>query len=334
MKKKDGMLLLAAWIAYIVFSYSLFPVLSITVFLATIPLTILAGWLTGHKGVFCTILFCTPYHFALLSIHPGGEGILYEAFNPVGLGLQLLFGSATTLLKSTRDRYIVLNNSLEELVEERTRNLSDLTRHLMKVEEQEYSNILKILLEAPFSELKTMRGIGARLAAHLETSRHELAPQGTNLVAAIETCINDLMMLEHLANPEAGTPTDLTQSIRMLSAQLTGLAGVEVEFVSATGSEGLDRETTHHLWQIVHEAVSNAIQHANPSRIEIGIEEKHGATILFIENNGDPFVNHAGDGMGLPIMNYRAAKIGARFRIDSLPNQKTRVECSLPKPKD
>ncbi|WP_372806271.1 sensor histidine kinase [Pontiella sp.] len=333
MKRKDRMLLIAAWASYIAFSYLLFPTLSITVFLASIPLTLLAGWLAGNRGVITTTLLCIPYHFAVLTlVHSGGD-ILHEAFNPLGLGLQLLFGHGAVLFKSTRDRKIRLNNSLEELIEERTRNLSDLTRHLIAAEEQEYSNILKVLLEAPLSELKTMRGIGKQLAEHLESTGHALAPQGTNLVGAIETCINDLMMLEHLAVPGTGAPIELAPSIRALSAQLTYLSGVEVECVSAASNAVLDPETTHHLWQIVHEAVSNAIQHAKPSRIEIGIEENHDTTILFIENNGTPFGNHESDGIGLPIMNYRAAKIGARLRIASLPNQKTRVECTLRKTK-
>ncbi|VGO17235.1 Sensor histidine kinase LiaS [Pontiella desulfatans] len=329
--KKSQAILLGAWLAYIGFSFFLFPALSITVFLASIPLAMLAGWLGRHQGVISTVALTIPYHFAVLLYHTDGGTILFETINPFGLGSQLIFGHSAALLKTTRDRYLLLNNSLEDLVKERTSELQELTHHLMETEKREYSDILESLLETPLAELRAMRSISLLLTEHLETTGHNQAGQAGHIGAVVEDCISNLETLEKHALPDTASEAGLEYFIRTLVNQLADLSQVEVELVSPENWTEVEEGKNHHLCQIVHEAVSNAIRHAKPSRIEIGVEQDPDATTLYIENNGTPFNAGESNGMGLPIMHYRASKIGATFAINSTNEKNTRVECKIPK---
>jgi signal transduction histidine kinase len=321
---------IASWLIYSGFSFFMFPVLSITVMLASIPLTMLGGWLFCHRGALGTTLLTIPYHFALLTYYSDIGGVVLEAFNPFGIISQLVFSHSTALLKVTRDRYIRLNNSLEELVEERTSELQQLTNYLLKAESQEYSNILATLLETPLRQLMAMHGRSLLLTEHLESMDHEQARQANSIAAVIDTCIKNLQALESYSETADNNTAELEQSIRTLSSQLTRMSGVEVEFKSEGNWNVIESEKNHHLCRIVHEAVSNALQHAQPSRIEIGIEQIPGTSTLYIENNGTPLTGGSAEGMGLPLMNYRASKIGAKFSIRSKSNNDTRVECIIP----
>ncbi|HEY5621663.1 MAG TPA: ATP-binding protein [Pontiella sp.] len=85
-----------------------------------------------------------------------------------------------------------------------------------------------------------------------------------------------------------------------------------------------------YIHQIISEAVTNALRHAQAEHIEIGIRKTDAAVIVFIENDGKPLPPEFDEGMGLPLMRYRASKIGAKLSISRCENNNTRVECTLP----
>jgi len=92
----------------------------------------------------------------------------------------------------------------------------------------------------------------------------------------------------------------------------------------------LEHETALHLYRITEEAVSNAVRHAEATRIEIALDAIKGETVLVIEDNGKGFArNSVADGMGLRNMQYRANAIGATLQIGQRKRGGTRVCCRL-----
>ena len=114
---------LCAWLAYSAFIFLLYPYLGITVMLASIPLTMLGGWLYGYRGATLTTALTIPCHYAMLGYHSDSTAIIREAINPIGILTQLLFSNGTALLRRTRERGIRLHDSLGEMVAERTAEL-------------------------------------------------------------------------------------------------------------------------------------------------------------------------------------------------------------------
>lgn len=90
-----------------------------------------------------------------------------------------------------------------------------------------------------------------------------------------------------------------------------------------------DNAAALHLYRIVQEALNNAIKHGNPTRIEITIRSDGKTNILAVKDNGKGFSGGAPQGMGLNIMDYRAAMIGAELSVDSKPGRGTTVACSF-----
>ncbi|MHA3770069.1 PAS domain-containing sensor histidine kinase [Verrucomicrobiota bacterium sgz303538] len=96
-----------------------------------------------------------------------------------------------------------------------------------------------------------------------------------------------------------------------------------------------DPDSAMHFYRIAQEAVTNALKHAQASRIIIRLSEDADRILLEILDNGRGMEGNGtrGRGLGLDIMKYRAHAIGGRFRLETQPSGGTRVACSIPKPK-
>ncbi len=315
------------WLAYLGFSISLYPLLDITVMLSSIPLAMLGGWLYGYPGALVTILMTIPYHYLLLGAHAGA---LSETFNPFGIGTQLCFSFSIALLRSTQLRSKNLHDSLEQLVDERTEDLRLLAEQLIEAEQMPPSEVLPGLIDKPSKQLNEMRRISRLLWTHLSSTGHPFAAQAEEISMLVATCIADLHVLETGSIMGSARATDLSQQFRNIAENIGQFASIAIE-VSEADWAAIGSDKQHHLCHIVNEAVHNATRHAAPSRILIGMEEALNHLVVFIENDGRPMHPNPREGMGIPLMRYRASKIGATLRIRTTANRNTRVECALPR---
>jgi signal transduction histidine kinase len=89
------------------------------------------------------------------------------------------------------------------------------------------------------------------------------------------------------------------------------------------------------LLRIVREAVTNAIRHAHPSRIQIELFYDPDYVSVRVVDNGCGFdsatIPHDAEGhWGITIMQERAQQIGGRLNIVSAPNGGTTIEVVAP----
>ena len=99
----------------------------------------------------------------------------------------------------------------------------------------------------------------------------------------------------------------------------------------------LPPETTHHLLQMLREAVSNAARHARAGRIGVRLCEENGGVVASVTDDGIGF-EPVGDGpaaghFGLRGLTERADRIGAIVSVDSRPGAGTTVTIRLPAPR-
>lgn len=95
-----------------------------------------------------------------------------------------------------------------------------------------------------------------------------------------------------------------------------------------------DNQQATHLYHIAQESVNNAIRHGAASQIEISLSAAGGNTVLTISDNGRGFDKRRTlekSGLGLHIMSYRAALMGAKLSVETTDGNGTVVRCTLPK---
>ena len=94
-----------------------------------------------------------------------------------------------------------------------------------------------------------------------------------------------------------------------------------------------DSEVAMHLYRITQEALSNAMRHANASRVEVRLQRGPQRLTISVADDGcGSAIRGRPEGMGWRTMRYRARLIGAELTMEMQPAAGTTVRCSLPIP--
>jgi signal transduction histidine kinase len=127
---------------------------------------------------------------------------------------------------------------------------------------------------------------------------------------------------------------DLPGALTSLARQMTigTLAEARVHVVGTP--QRLDAAEEHHLLRIGLEALTNALKHATPSRIDLYLRfETDGETSLEVCDNGCGLpvcaAGQTGEHFGLQGIRERVAKLGGTLQIDSVPGKGTRLAVSM-----
>jgi signal transduction histidine kinase len=94
----------------------------------------------------------------------------------------------------------------------------------------------------------------------------------------------------------------------------------------------IGESTATHLYLIAQEAIINAIKHGRARSVAVKLRTtKHLAYLSITDDGvGVPDDSARGTGMGLKIMEYRAAMIGGVMQIKRVPNGGTRLRSICP----
>jgi signal transduction histidine kinase len=92
-----------------------------------------------------------------------------------------------------------------------------------------------------------------------------------------------------------------------------------------------DSTTATQLYHIAQEATTNAVKHAQPTRIEIELAKKGQRLMLAVSDDGKGFPDKLPEppGLGLRLMAHGAALIGGKFSVQRNRNGGTLVTCKL-----
>ena len=87
-----------------------------------------------------------------------------------------------------------------------------------------------------------------------------------------------------------------------------------------------------HLYWIAREAVTNAVRHAEPKRIEITLTRANGSIELSVEDDGVGMRGSTGDqsGIGLHVMQHRAQLAGGFLETRNGHGRGTNIRCAIP----
>lgn len=126
----------------------------------------------------------------------------------------------------------------------------------------------------------------------------------------------------------------LAAALRWLVDDFDARAGCACTFTLDEGADtGLPETVATALFRIAQEALSNAVRHAGPCRVQVCLERAGQALRLVVVDNGPGFDTGAvrrRARLGLIGMRERAQGVGAGWTLRSTPGQGTRIEVLLP----
>ncbi|MGH8446008.1 MAG: sensor histidine kinase, partial [Solimonas sp.] len=159
--------------------------------------------------------------------------------------------------------------------------------------------------------------VGARLLTLLHRADADQA-------RAIRETLASLRMVVHGLGVQ---PQPLAEALAEWRAELherCEAAGVDVQWNEAQPLPDwrLDAPQQMHLARVLREAVSNALRHAEPTRVEVHLSGDREALLLSIANDGTcrpPALWRSGN--GLRSMRSRTQKLGGELRIEGEPGR-------------
>jgi signal transduction histidine kinase len=261
-----------------------------------------------------------------------------------------LYGRDITERKLVEEDLRQYRHRLEELVQKRTTELTEVNKQLLK-EIEGRKSLEKEILNVSEREQRRIGqelhdSLGQQLtgiAFMIKVLERKLAsgfPEEADNVAGISNLVNQATeQARGLAKGlvpidlEAGT---LQSALQELATTTQNLFGVSCTLEYEEGVEVENPEVAVHIYRIAQEAVTNAVKHGRTKNIQIQIAYNKDKSVLTVENDGIDFPKEfeaRGTGMGLQIMDHRVDIIGGTFDITKRPKGGTIMTCTFPNKK-
>jgi len=251
-----------------------------------------------------------PYFFKTLAIEYDGTPCI------IGTGISIVEQ------KKAANEITLLNKQL--------RNLSN---HLDNIREQERNTIAKEIHEELGQQLTVFKINLAWLKSLPKEEEVERENLTTEMLALTESMIHSIRRIAHDLRPPALEDLGLAEALRIYSDEFELRTGISVHFYTELDMLELSLENSKAFYRIYQESLTNIARYANAEQVEASFDLEENHLILSVSDNGvgfdtDELIDKKT--MGIIGMRERAVMIGAKFEINSTPNNGTTVLVSLP----
>jgi PAS domain S-box-containing protein len=207
-----------------------------------------------------------------------------------------------------------------------------LEREIQTVSEREQRRIGQDLHDGLGQYLTGIACMVKVLGAKLAEKKLPEAGDAQRITSMVNETIQQTRDLARGLCPVELETNGLQAALQELASRVTKLFNTKCEFNSAGVVQMYDNAAAVHLYRIAQEAINNAIKHGHASEIALGLTSANGQIVLTIQDNGSGLPtngNHKPSGMGMRVMNYRAAMIGANVQVENLSDGGALVKCTV-----
>jgi signal transduction histidine kinase len=279
-----------------------------------VPTILVCGLLIGEYFVLkWTAVCCAILAWVTFAVH-GSRADWWTA--AAWCGVYLVTAWLVMLFSRHLERLLEANRAAEEqqrsaIVAERTRFARDIHDTLA----QGFTGIM-MQLNAADQRLEADPG---QARDHLEKAR-QLARQS----------LDEARRSVGALRPGPLAHGDLLSAIRQLGLQITSASSIELRARLEGQPYALSEEREQHLLRIAQEALTNAVRHSGPGRIDVRLCYQPRSVILEVRDDGCGMAASQQPGFGVRNMSERARQIGAEFAILSKAGQGTQIVTTVP----
>lgn len=224
-----------------------------------------------------------------------------------------------------------LNVLLDGLMADRQK-LRTLANQIIKTGDRERASIARELHDSTAQSLAALLLELSVLAC--ENTEPRLEARIEHIRAIVSDVLDEVRLVAHTVHPRVLDDLGLAAALQLLARETQERSGILVTCAGAAGLQSIDAACASTLYRVTQEAVGNAIRHAQSTRVSIAVAQRNGAIEVEITDDGIGFntgdVERRRPGMGLFTMRERAALVGGRLTLQSLPGVGTRVLVTVP----
>jgi two-component system sensor histidine kinase UhpB len=226
-----------------------------------------------------------------------------------------------------------LNFLLNALSEDRAR-VRTLAKEVVRTGDRERSRVGKELHDSVAQSLAALRY--QLIAIERETGDEELTEKIRSVRDAAGEVLEQVRLLSHTVHPQILDDLGLVPALRHLARTTKGGPAITVDVDPAAEADlrAVPNEIAVAMYRAAREAVANALRHASPTTIHIGVGLARGELVMQVEDDGRGFdqaeVERDGRAMGLFTMRERMALLNGEVEITSAPHHGTSVRVRVP----
>ena len=212
-----------------------------------------------------------------------------------------------------------------------TRRL-ELEREILSISEREQRRLGHDLHDDLCQQLAGIEFISQTLAKQLTAARVGQATEVRQIANLARNAMSQTRDLAHGLSSVSLEAEGLMVALKALAVHTKKVFRRDCYFRCGTPVLGTEHAVGIHLYRIAQEAVSNAVKHGKPGRIDIALTAKGRNLVLTVSDDGlgIPEKLPGRKGLGLNIMEYRSRIIGASLVVRRNPQGGTTVTCSVP----
>jgi signal transduction histidine kinase len=265
-------------------------------------------------------LVLAAFSQVLFAIHPAA----YSALVSAGDVLRVAFYATlmTTLAVEVRGDIRALRQANDELTRLRDADVARATA-------EERAHLAREIHDGMSQELWYAKLKQGRLLA-----LHDVAGPARELAeevsGAIESALAEARQAIMALRPAEGS--SFGEVVQRYVDDFSDRFGIPAEAHCEDVADQLPARAQAELLRIVHEALSNVRKHADATLVRVEVTRRGDELRVSVTDNGRGFEAEDGarPGYGLASMQQRAAIIGAQLKVDSRPQDGTRVVVQLP----
>jgi PAS domain S-box-containing protein len=259
---------------------------------------------------------------------PGVKDVEYRVLLPDGAVRWLLVRGRVSFEGAGKARRAVRSRGVALDVTER----KQLEQEVLDISGREQRRIGHDLHDDLCQRLGGLQLLSGVLEKELAAAASPQAPQAGRIQELVHEALERARLLARGLSPVAVEEGGLASALQELADNAAQLFGLRCEFQGEP--VGLaDAGAATHLYRIAQEAINNAVKHGRARRVVIGLTDAGDCFELKVVDDGRGFARTTAAlaGMGLRIMKYRAAMLGATLEVQSAPGQGTTVTCAFGK---
>jgi signal transduction histidine kinase len=221
----------------------------------------------------------------------------------------------------------------EEQLRARAAELTELSRHLIQVAEEEKAELARELHDTFGSNLTAINMDLNWIAKRLPPDRPELQDRLQRALRMLrETVAIKQDVIDRLRPSQLDT-LGLAVALRAQCRELTTRTGIPCEVDALEEFEGLDRTWSIALFRIAQEALSNVEKHADAASVAVELVREGRGMRLRIRDDGIGLghdASHAPDSHGLVGMRERVEALGGILQVTTTGGRGTLVDAFIP----
>jgi PAS domain S-box-containing protein len=220
---------------------------------------------------------------------------------------------------------------LEQRVQDRTRELRDLSASLLTAQEDERRRLARELHDGVTQQLALVSiDVGTIAAGDVPES---VKARLQALQAKVVSISHEVRRVSHGLHPALIEDLGLCAALEAWCDEHQQGHQTPLRFTGDGGDAGLDILAASALYRVAQESVANASKHARATRVDVTVRRVPTAIELVIEDDGvgfEPGPRRVAGGMGLVSMAERMRLVNGTLRVTSSPGAGTTVVAAIP----